>query len=1329
MNISIDHVISFDIIKKEMNKDEENEDKGDGDDFYGDEKESGKRNTNFKNLSQYYYNDKMNEEDTYELYKKYVSYNTYNDNIYHMNILNDYKKKKYDIKIIPFDEDEKKSIYFYLNEIRKIINPYVHSYYNYNDILKNRICCKQLNNSYINVYCPYVLKKHNWLYKSIDNIKLVYDEKVYYLSNLYHAFIFSKNIKYYQHNFNIPPLRLLFLYDVPYKFNKDIKKNMVRKFFFKYINLEKECIIYIKYVFIYLLKYIFLFKIYKYDYKKKTNIDIKNFSINSIPIKNLLEKKYIYYLYREDIIYLENNINQINVYEQNNHFNEFHIYDLLFQIIKPFNVFLNIIKILTIRYILHEHLQNCIITYNTFQHSIFNITDVNSLKYVIQKYRQKKYNKDHSSKQKEDIFKGSNQNELLTNEKDTGEKKQNLIHQDDHLKNRKNKNHVDEYINNYNINEKDKQDPNKNTSNQNDTYLVTNQITINSFGYDDDNNSDSIYSNEYNESSDFTENCFAYNKDNINLAHLQKMFCKKYEKNILNSKYKFLENNLLNNIQKVLKYAFRVPEYVIYLGCTSPKKLLDRMKKVKNVEQIKNSEHTNHVTNSKGDGRKNPNDASQEYRNKENQIKIPNIDKKNVDNNDKVEKDNLLDDIKKCSLKNKKIIEYLKKYSNIWYIDIEKYHSKSIKMLIEKRLNDILRYRQNLYHQLNMKRIDKICAQFLRDNNYIKFSNFYFYCPVDIDNIVDIDTEFLILYNRYLFYFRTLEQINEFVKNPTFYLKQLKPNPSFVLPFIFVYSCIEIENLHNELHKSTKCVVINREHLLSFGNKIKKYEKYIQTNNIDDNILMEILHVRLNQYDILSHGCILYNIPYNKNQLYFLLHNAKKKKYVPHLIFIIKNHDNKKTNYEIINNYNDKCITNDMNVKQNVNHNNINSPNDKDNIHMINDEYKKKKYINTSFTLLSKKKNKEDSYCNLLQFISIIEQEFQEKKYKNIIYIEYSNLWKMKCKITDDIEEKIKSYQKYNRYKYNNKPAYFKGYNIYEKANYEQEIQFNNYCLVTYKKKQILLKCNIYDNYTICHNNSFYLVNSYDDVISFEKNPTEYINVDDSSFKKLEQINNFDTYNNNNNNIPIENEGFCLVSLNDEGQFIKGDKSCCIKYDNKYYIFQNKEKMQTFINNYNDYLNNQNIFDIILNQLKNKNDLNTLIYLKTYLYEILCHALYELGKHRPIYPGLTIQLSAIKFLALFFYKENKLFSIPLRKTYEQNYQTFLTDCDIPIHIQKLKQKFKNNSTNKNQTINTPVNNWTKRDIEKYHKYINLYDKILYSQTITNKTKQKKIKYT
>lgn len=169
--------------------------------------------------------------------------------------------------------------------------------------------------------------------------------------------------------------------------------------------------------------------------------------------------------------------------------------------------------------------------------------------------------------------------------------------------------------------------------------------------------------------------------------------------------------------------------------------------------------------------------------------------------------------------------------------------------------------------------------------------------------------------------------------------------------------------------------------------------------------------------------------------------------------------------------------------------------------------------------------------------------------------------------------------------------------------------------------------------------------------------------------------------------------------------------------------------MQTFINNYNDYLNNQNIFDIILNQLKNKNDLNTLIYLKTYLYEILCHALYELGKHRPIYPGLTIQLSAIKFLALFFYKENKLFSIPLRKTYEQNYQTFLTDCDIPIHIQKLKQKFKNNSTNKNQTINTPVNNWTKRDIEKYHKYINLYDKILYSQTITNKTKQKKIKYT
>lgn len=114
---------------------------------------------------------------------------------------------------------------------------------------------------------------------------------------------------------------------------------MVRKFFFKYINLEKECIIYIKYVFIYLLKYIFLFKIYKYDYKKKTNIDIKNFSINSIPIKNLLEKKYIYYLYREDIIYLENNINQINVYEQNNHFNEFHIYDLLFQIIKPFNVF------------------------------------------------------------------------------------------------------------------------------------------------------------------------------------------------------------------------------------------------------------------------------------------------------------------------------------------------------------------------------------------------------------------------------------------------------------------------------------------------------------------------------------------------------------------------------------------------------------------------------------------------------------------------------------------------------------------------------------------------------------------------------------------------------------------------------------------------------------------------------------------------------------------------------------------------------------------------------------------------------------------------------
>ncbi|CAD2086103.1 conserved Plasmodium protein, unknown function [Plasmodium vinckei lentum] len=1168
------------------------------------------------------------------------------DNMYlynkdYIKMLNELEKENYNLNILNLDEEYnsvyENNKYEYLDQIQKLINPYIHNYLSYNSVLENDKLIDKINNCYINMYCPYILKKYNWLYKSRNNIKLIYNKKIHFLSNPYHSLLFMKNINFYSNNFNVvPPLRILFLSDYESIFEKEV--NYISHIFsLNIVNIEKEFLMNLTYICIYILKYIYLFKLSKFNNKKKLDFNI--LPIHIIPFEKFEED---IYLGDEDIQFLENNISYFDkeIYEiqlVDPKCDEY-IYDILFDQIKPSNVILNILKILTTRLILHEQLGNCLITYLYDRKSVFSITSgeqmKNLLKSILMDIRT------DSCPSKLDVKNGTTDMENA--------------HTPLNIASNKVNDKMGEEIDNTKLDKIDTDRINKEKNNLNkDCESVNNQQVETKFFkerfYTNINDSNEFFSSDTNssdsEDDDSTydsDDPFPYKKDVISIEQTEEIFSKKNENKILRSKYKFLENSILNNFEKVLKYSYRVPEYVIYLACDEGKNYKKLKAKIKQYDKF--------------------------YQTIEEKFKEEKYGKQIINEKLNVKKDNKinLDKIKKICKKNKKIVKYLERNTNIWKIDIGKVHIKNVRTFIENRLKDMLQYRNNLFHQLNIKRVDKTWANFLKNNNYIKLSSFYFYSPVNIDSIVNIDTNYLLIYDSFLFYFRTENELNTFSKNPIHYLNQIKPSPKFILPFIFLYTNIHIDSIYEYLKKSNlKYKIINLQNLLSFGYGIEKYKKQIDQNKINDELIIELIKLRRNQYDILSHGCILYNIPFNDNQLASFFMGKE----IPHLVFLIR----------------------DKNVWKN-----------KPNICICNGNYNE---LNSICPNMPNCLNIDNT--NFYEFINNIEERIP-KQYNNVIYIEYNNMWKMKYEIENAIEEKIKSYQRYNRYKYNNKVAYFKGFNIYEKENYEQEIKFNKYCIVTYKKKNILEKCNIYDNYTVYYDGNYYLVNTYEDVLDFETNPEIYVNVEEPS-KKFEKIINLEE------DIKIENEGFCLVSLKNENNFVKGNKNYCIKYENAYYLFENEDKMETFVNNSKDYLYNQNMFDIIIEKIKSTNDITTLVYLKTYLYDIICQGLYELGKHRPLYPGLTVKLSAIHFLAFFFYKENKQFSTSLRRKYEQRFKSFLMECEIPINIQKLKKKFENKSTLKNQSIKKATKDWTKRDIEKYKNYINLYDKILFSQ--------------
>ncbi|KMZ99859.1 hypothetical protein PVNG_06492 [Plasmodium vivax North Korean] len=1091
------------------------------------------------------------------------------------------RKAKYQVHYLKMGTEMNPN--YFANEVRKMLNPYVHSYYDYSEVLRDETLADKLLCSFTNVYCPYVLAKHKWLYKSSKGVKLVYGGKVHHLSNLYNAFQFSQSKESYSGELPVPPLRVLLLTDEGCHFAKEIE-TIACKLFLQCVDVQKEFTQTFGPACIYILKYVYLFKLTDGKNRKKRNHVLGNFLLGSNWLAKFQEGEI--HLNKADVDYLENNISCVNPSEEYSLEEEQQMVDVLFSRVKPFNLVLNVAKIVAMRVVLHERLGKCIIRFSPSGGGLFRAASGAQVRRCLGGRAQR----------------GGQQ--------DGQQGGQGSVHGS-----------------------------------------ISQRASQRGGDFSDGASSQGTPSEGEAAQSDppSEEDPDAYLQNNPKAEQIKKIFLKKNEKELLNSKYRFLAENVLNSFEKILKCAFRIPEHVIYLKCS-----------LKASWEKAGCFNEGEATRSKGDSQKKETTRGENSKGEKNtQTKHPFAE---------VEK-RLLSKIKKTSKKNQQIVNRLRNNTNVWCIDAGKIHMTKVKASIESKLRGLLQHRNSLFHQLNVKRVDKLWAHFLKKNNYAKLSVFYYYSPVNIDSFVDVDTEYLLLYNSFLFYFKTEEELNMFSKNPICYLKQMKPDPCFVLPFVLVYSDGKMEDLYDELARSTKCAVIHLQSLLSFGSQIGTYKQLMQTNRLTDADIMELLRIRMNQYDVLAHGCILCNLPYSKCQLEHLL----KEKKIPHLVFILHRGGRRPP----VGSTHSESAASQTVQKNHAGGRRCHPP------------------------------RTEETFPKYYPFVKYLEQTFKPK-YNNVIHVEHTNVWKMKCKLTNEIEETIKNYQRYKRYKYNHKTAYFKGFNLEERENYEQEIKFDHYCLVTYKNKNILQKCNVFDHYTVNHDGCFYLVSTPEEVATFEKNPAEFTAIEEplATFEKIDQVE---------ENEKIENEGFCLVSLRDQNNFVKGNKQCCIKYQQKLYLFENEEKMEKFVNNHGDYLNNQNIFEIIFEKMKNQNDVTTMVYLKTYLYDILCQALYELGKHRPLYPGLSVKLSAIKFLAFFFYKENKLFSAPLRRSYEQNFRSFLSDCQIPIHIQKLREKFQTSCTSKRQDIRKPTKKWTKRDVEKYEAFVNLYDKILYSQ--------------
>ncbi|TPP48733.1 hypothetical protein CGC21_15415 [Leishmania donovani] len=148
----------------------------------------------------------------------------------------------------------------------------------------------------------------------------------------------------------------------------------------------------------------------------------------------------------------------------------------------------------------------------------------------------------------------------------------------------------------------------------------------------------------------------------------------------------------------------------------------------------------------------------------------------------------------------------------------------------------------------------------------------------------------------------------------------------------------------------------------------------------------------------------------------------------------------------------------------------------------------------------------------------------------------------------------------------------------------------------------------------------------------------------------------------------------------------KGLLDCVVEYDGKLYALRNKEHMARFLRRPWQYVDGAHLPQMLRRPLPTGTSPSDIVdheeYIQRQLYDPVALALLAVAQARPIYPGLSVEESALKYIALYLkaHRDPDSLSDFEEKTYRRHFEVYQQRATLYRHLPSSSPKAKTKQT-------------------------------------------------
>ncbi|CAG9329088.1 unnamed protein product [Blepharisma stoltei] len=585
---------------------------------------------------------------------------------------------------------------------------------------------------------------------------------------------------------------------------------------------------------------------------------------------------------------------------------------------------------------------------------------------------------------------------------------------------------------------------------------------------------------------------------------------------------------------------------------------------------------------------------------------------------------------------------------------------------IDFEIKQQLKGRENLIERQTSVKLSKEKAMELLQTQKVLPSAVRFNSPIKSDNL-RISTEFPVLYRDRIYFPNSIEEQKSFIETPLAFSKiEAAPWDIHNRPY-----CAIIGNpltgktaLAKDLAKELGIVRISLretiEEVLKLENELGQRVRDVLGNGyaLEESLAVEIICWRIEQHDVVEHGCVLDGFPKTIQQAMLLAEFNK----LPNPIF-----------------YLDAEPTSVLKRRgQKFKHD--------------------KKSLNSQIKQSTKNNN---------EILSWVQNTFDTARY---LSTDHSKWW-VKDTAIEHLSIVYGARNNYAIAKLKGTPINIQYLGIARQDISSALSKFKRYDIVIWKFRGELKEVKNSD-YVVEYNSRFYVFSSKENMDAFIATPEKFLNAKPLPKDLPRQLQPSECGEIAESRIELD--GHCVVTLEEDKSCVRGDPMILAAYKDRIFSFANNAQRNKFMRKPQKYEKTNlpvkippkpgNVPLSMLGEFE-----NSIGYIEQSLGQVVIKALLEVGSQKLVYPLLSVKESALKHFGLYLKAHNPKNSRYQNKKYAERMKEFREHCTI---MQELYEEGvrKENGELKDWEIK---NNYTKGDnfskmLDQYQKDKNSY---------------------